>query len=134
MAESSKGCVGKRVWAVLWKLRIPNKIKVFGWRACNEILPTKMNLAKRRIIEEAACPICTRFVETAVHLLWECDAARDVWAGSLKSLQKGVHGMIDMFQLLEYLMERLALEDLELVLVQAWLIWNQRNRVRWNIS
>ena len=122
MAESSKGCVGKRVWAALWKLRIPNKIKVFGWRACNEILPTKMNLAKRRIIEEAACPICTRFVETAVHLLWECDAAQDVWAGSLKSLQKGVHGMIDMVQLLEYLMERLALEDIELVLVQAWFI------------
>ena len=26
-------------------------------------------------------------------------------------------------------MEWLALEDLELVLVQVWLIWNQRNRV-----
>ena len=93
-----------------------------------------MNIAKRRIIEEASCPIYTRFVETTVHVLWECDAAQDVWAGSLKSLQKGVNGMIDIFQLLEYFMERLALEDLELVLVQAWLIWNQRNKVRWNIS
>ena len=97
MAERSKGCVGKRVWAALWKLRIPNKIKVFGWRACNEISPTKMNLAKRRIIEEAACPICTRFPKSAVHVLWECDAAQDVWARSLKLLQKGVHGMTDMF-------------------------------------
>ena len=30
VAESSRGCVGKRVWAALWKLQIPNKIKVFG--------------------------------------------------------------------------------------------------------
>ena len=27
------------VWARLWKLHIPNKIKVFGWRACHNILP-----------------------------------------------------------------------------------------------
>lgn len=49
-------------------------------------------------------------------MLWECEAAQDVWVRSL-SLQEGIHGMIDMFQLLEYLLERLALEDLELVLV-----------------
>lgn len=122
MAESSSGCAGKRVWAALCKLEIPNKVKVFGWKACNEILPTKMNLAKRRIIADAVCLICTRFQEIAMHVLWGCDAAQDVWTGSSKSLQKGNHGMIDTFQLLEYLMERLALEDLELMLVQAWLI------------
>ena len=46
LAESSRGCVGKEVWAALWKLRIPDKIKVFGWRAWNDILPTKQNLSK----------------------------------------------------------------------------------------
>ena len=75
VAESSRGCAGKRVWAAIWKLRIPNKIKVFGWRACNEISPTKMNLTKQRIIEDATCPICMRLLETAIHVLWECHAA-----------------------------------------------------------
>ena len=42
--ESSGGCVGKLIWPVLWKLSIPNKIKIFGWQACNDILPTKCNL------------------------------------------------------------------------------------------
>ncbi|XP_075665092.1 uncharacterized protein LOC142634705 [Castanea sativa] len=101
VAESSRGCIGKGVWPKLWKLRIPNKIKVFGWRACNEILPTKLNLSKRRVIEDAMCPICLRFSKSVVHALWECDAARDVWAS----------------------------QDMEVVLVQAWLIWNQRNQV-----
>ena len=124
MAKSSDGCAGKRIWAVIRKLKIPNKVKVFAWRACNDILPMKMNLVNRRIIADTVCPNCTRFPEIAVHVLWDCDAAQDVWAGSLKSLQKGKHGLIDMFQLMEYLMERLALEDLELMVVQVWLIWN----------
>lgn len=88
-----------------------------------------MNLTKRRIIKEAAYPICTRLPETVVHVIWDSDAAQDVWARILKLLQKGIHGMTDLFQLLENLMEWLAVEDLELVLVQGWLIWNQQNRV-----
>ncbi|KAL0014186.1 hypothetical protein SO802_001255 [Lithocarpus litseifolius] len=37
--------------------------------------------------------------------------------------------MVDMLQLMEYLLERVDSHDMEVVLVQAWLIWNQRNRV-----
>ena len=37
--------------------------------------------------------------------------------------------MVDMLQLMEYLMDWVESHDLEVVLVQAWLIWNQRNRV-----
>ena len=40
-AESSSGSGGCRVWAAIWKLWIPNKIKVFGWRVCHDILPTR---------------------------------------------------------------------------------------------
>ena len=79
---------------------------MFGWRAFNEILPTKLNLSKKRVIEDAMCPICLRFPELVVHALWECDAARDVWVGSLKILQKGGSGMANMLQLMEYLLER----------------------------
>ena len=119
VAESSMGCVRKGIWSALWKLRTPNKIKVFGWRACNEILPTKLNLSKRRVIEDATCPICLRFPESVVHALWECDATRDVWACSLKILQKGGSGMADMFQLMEYLLEQVESQDMEVVLIQA---------------
>jgi len=44
--ENFNGYSRKNVWNALWKLHIPNKIKVFGWRACQEILPTRSNLAK----------------------------------------------------------------------------------------
>ena len=70
-----------------------------------------------------------RFLESTIHALWECDAAKDVWSRSLKILQKRVSGLDDMIHLLEYLMDQVESQDMEVVLVQAWLIWNQRNRV-----
>ena len=85
-AESSGGCVGKLIWPGLWKLCIPNKIKFFGWRACNNILPTRCNLEKRRIINEDKCHICTREAESAVHVLWGYAMVQDVWAGSISKL------------------------------------------------
>lgn len=86
--ENSSGCIGKQVWRALWKLRIPNKVKVFGWRACLEILPTRMNLARRKVVVDNICLNCTRFPKTAIHALWNCEVAKDVWSGSLVKLQK----------------------------------------------
>ena len=34
---------------------MPNKIKSFFWRACKNILPTKVNLRDRRIIHDPTC-------------------------------------------------------------------------------
>ena len=75
------------------------------------------------------CPICMSFPESAIHALWECEAAKDVCASSLKILQKGVSGLADFMHLMEYLLDWIELHDMEEVLVQAWQIWNQRNRV-----
>ena len=75
------------------------------------------------------CSICMSFPESAIHALWECEAAKDVCAGSLKILQKGVSGLADFMHLMEYLLDWIELYDMEEVLVQAWQIWNQRNWV-----
>ena len=96
------------------------RFKVFGWRACNDILPTKLNLSKQKIIEVEMCPICMRFSESAIHALWECEAAKDVWASSLKILQKGASGLANFTHLIEYLLDRIKLHDMEEILVQAW--------------
>jgi hypothetical protein len=38
-------------WKVVWALEIPNVAKLFIWRACNELLPTRVNLVRRKVIE-----------------------------------------------------------------------------------
>ncbi|XP_075636927.1 uncharacterized protein LOC142609203 [Castanea sativa] len=128
-AETSSGCARKKIWPVLWKLKIPNKVKIFGWRACHDILPTSYNLSRRRIITEDKCQLCTKEVETTVHALWECAVVQDVWVGSISKLQKGPSVFRDTLQLMEFLVDRLTVEELELFWVLAWIIWNQRNCV-----
>ena len=102
------------VWARLWKLKIPNKIKVFGWRACHEILPTRENLAQRRIIEDARCGVYFLASETGYHALWECGLAQDVWTGCIRCLQKSRIGHVDMLHLVEDMHGKLTNEELEL--------------------
>ena len=34
----------RKFWKGLWQLRVPNKIKLFVWRAYNDALPTMENL------------------------------------------------------------------------------------------
>jgi hypothetical protein len=40
------------IWRRLWNLKLPRYILVFLWRACNDILPTKNNLCKRKIVTD----------------------------------------------------------------------------------
>ena len=88
-----------------------------------------VNLAKRRIIPDNMCHCFRRYPETGVYVLWECGAAQDVWTGCLVRIQKIPNGQSDTLQLFEEFMDRLTRSEFELFLVQAWLIWNQRNTV-----
>ena len=64
--------------AAIWKLRLPNKIKVFAWRACHEILPTAANLTRRKVLNDDKCMICTRETESTIHAFWDCAAVQDI--------------------------------------------------------
>nr|POE55081.1 hypothetical protein CFP56_26662 [Quercus suber] len=52
-----------------------------------------------------------------------------MWAGGKECLQKCTTNKDDFLQLVEELMNRLIVEDLELFFVQCWVLWNQRNSV-----
>ena len=86
-----------------------------------------MNLTRRRVVQEEKCSVCTLELESTIHALWDCAVAQDIWAGSARKLQKLKHGQPDLLHLMDELLERLSLEELELFWTQAWLIWNQRN-------
>lgn len=127
--ESSRGIGGQQVWKKIWQLHVPNKIEVFKWRACQDILPTRANLVRRKIISDNGCQCCIGLPEFALHAIQEYGVAQDLWAGSSISLQKCINAHHDIFLLFESLLDRLLIAKFELFLVQAWLIWNQRNAI-----
>jgi len=48
----------RRFWKYLWSCNIPHKIRHFTWRACNDVLPTKENLDRRKVLLDGACDEC----------------------------------------------------------------------------
>lgn len=59
-------------WKRIWKLEVPNKVKLFIWRACSNILPTAVNLFQRKILDSPACTRCGLSCEDSGHALWSC--------------------------------------------------------------
>jgi hypothetical protein len=68
MAEGSSRSYGSELWRRLWNLLTPNVEKHFFWRACNEILPTRDNLCRRKVINDPRCRICEIEVETTFYI------------------------------------------------------------------
>jgi hypothetical protein len=67
------------VWKSLWQLKIPSKVKIFIWRALHGILPLKSILYNRHIGTTGGCPICNQGPEDISHLLFQCEAAQNLW-------------------------------------------------------
>ncbi|KAH9698518.1 reverse transcriptase domain-containing protein [Citrus sinensis] len=63
-------------------LVVPEKIKIFLWRAINNILPTSENLWKMRVVQKPICQICNSNVETISHALLGCKMAKKIWRSS----------------------------------------------------
>ncbi|KAL0005891.1 hypothetical protein SO802_013452 [Lithocarpus litseifolius] len=116
--ESSEQRADHQVWNRLWQLRVPSKIKVFGWRACLNIFPSKVNLVRRQILKEDRCGLCERCPKSVIHALGECSVAQDVWAGSTARIQKCVGVKEDFLQLFQFMMSKLSEEELKAFLVQ----------------
>lgn len=47
----------EKFWSGLWKLKIPRAAKYFLWNTCQDILLTRVNLAKRKVTVLVKCPL-----------------------------------------------------------------------------
>jgi hypothetical protein len=117
------------LWKKIWKVQGPRVVKMFLWQACNNILPTKEKLWKRKITDDPLCPVCCMEVETVGHALWSCTAARDVWLEGNVSIQKCYSEEDDFCNILRRLFDRLTVEDCDKVACVARQIWLRRNKL-----
>ena len=90
---------------------------------------TRLNLVRRKIIAEKGCQCCTGVPESALHAIWECVVAQDVWSGCAIRLQKCTTVFHDILAFFEYLLDRLSVAEFDIFLVQVWFIWHQRNAI-----
>ncbi|KAL5745242.1 hypothetical protein ACOSP7_026388 [Xanthoceras sorbifolium] len=51
-------------------MQLTNKVKIFCWKACKGIIPTRSLLFFRGIIPSECCACCEEAAESADHVLW----------------------------------------------------------------
>ena len=67
------------LWKRNWGQKVPQKLKIFGWRTCVNGLPTMLNLSHRGIHCSNFYPLCDKAIESTVHALLLYDHAKLTW-------------------------------------------------------
>uniref|UniRef100_A0A7N2MU32 Reverse transcriptase domain-containing protein n=1 Tax=Quercus lobata TaxID=97700 RepID=A0A7N2MU32_QUELO len=118
----------KNMWKAIWSMQVPQKVKMFIWRARRNAIPTKHALMRRTITEDSTCERCQSDVEDPLHALWTCTKLDVVWNDHAEWDFRNSTGFLDFKQLVSWLITEG--KNLNLFALTAWSVWNQRNRAR----
>ena len=110
------------VWDCIWRLSVPNKVKNFLWRACREALPVKMNLVRRRVIEEDVCCHCNLKAEDGFHALWDCSELSAIWETKIMWLFCRSKKFSNFYELTKFVLESDGRPELFASI--TWTIWS----------
>ncbi|XP_060972669.1 uncharacterized protein LOC133038517 [Cannabis sativa] len=115
-------------WKTFWHLSLPSKIKIFAWKVMHNVLPTAAALHRRKVLDSAACSMCSCAWESIGHALFSCPHAKAVWnhTGFVMDYPKAQQ----MFNgdYIFYLSTLHSQRDFELIICNLWAIWSSRNR------
>jgi hypothetical protein len=129
-ATSSNAPFGyKPIWKLLWKCKIPPKVRIFAWKALSGGLATEANKRRRHIPVSGVCRICGHEQEDVFHVLLKCPHATGLWAAMREvwSIPEWRGGGIDDW--LEKWLLSLDARTCDRVLMIGWRIWFPRNEV-----
>jgi len=70
------------VWQALWGLKLQARLKHLLWKIGWDILPSRANIGRFIILEDAnawVCPFCNGPLETLSHIFLDCALAKVLW-------------------------------------------------------
>ena len=133
LPSSSSSGDSKKFWKKLWKIRVPNRIWHFLWRAVKDSLPMKQNLNARHVPVNVTCDRCDDHPNTILHCLWLCDEARSVWWSDLGFQFLHQKKFRSFYDLVEVLLNEGSSYRVALFATIAWGLWQRLNRLRENL-
>ncbi|VFQ68446.1 unnamed protein product [Cuscuta campestris] len=116
------------MWAFIWKMQVPPKVRNFMWRALNDVLPVRANLRRRQVEVADVCPRCCTDQETTIHSLIGCTFSQACLGrvGYVSIRQYG--SMVEWFEEVRRTLTKERVQQLCMVL---WEAWQQRNQLVW---
>lgn len=122
-------------WSFIWNLKIPPKIKVFIWKVCKNILPTKTFLHSRLKNNSIStiCRSCNSDQEDIQHIFKSCPRAKIIWT-FVDKWWKGVDFQLDdndwLWKLYTAIKQPQQISQWQTTVSAAiWTLWLSRNEV-----
>ena len=119
----------RRLWDIIWKANIPQKIRIFGWRATSDSLVVQVNRVLHHQATIPTCSICGVEDESTFHALVSCPktralrlALRKLWnlPGEEAFNYTGPDWLL-------ILLDQLSCSQREHILFLFWRVWHLRN-------
>ncbi|CAN1839814.1 Putative ribonuclease H protein At1g65750 [Linum perenne] len=111
-------------WKAVWKWNGPNRIRHFLWLAVRDKLLTNDVRCRRGFCPDAVCNCCGSGNETILHVLRDCEFARDTW---LKVGGFELNGNDWRLPLEEWFQLFLAKDKGLIFGITCWFLWRTRN-------
>ncbi|CAN6571798.1 unnamed protein product [Malus baccata var. baccata] len=120
------------VWNKIWKFEVPNKMKFFIWKCCNNALAVRRNLKRRSMKVDNICEGCMQPDETDNHLFFRCEISHIFWFCSHLQLNSFELEGTDFLDSWGSFCGRVKGKENEMDLMQEfvfglWRLWKNRN-------
>lgn len=129
--SSSTEVLVNKSWKRIWACNVPQKVRIFAWKAISNSLPTMKNKKKRNLELLSTCCICGAEEEDVAHALCHCQQARNLWSAmySARAISHDVNSAWSGTDWILNLLEVLPKEEDAMFLMLMWRIWHNRNEI-----
>ncbi|KAK8564185.1 hypothetical protein V6N12_036315 [Hibiscus sabdariffa] len=122
------------IWKNIWKILVPQRVRVFVWLTFHERILTKVERVRRHITNSELCGICGGGQEDTEYVLRSCVAAKGVW---MRTIPPEVQDVLFTLTFHEWLCMNMfgvsfMSNDVEWSLrfaILCWLLWKRRCRL-----
>ncbi|KAJ8433992.1 hypothetical protein Cgig2_012685 [Carnegiea gigantea] len=78
------------IWKKIWKVEVPQKMRLLMWLVPQGVLMTNTNRVRRGMASKPECNMCPGLLEDTSHIFRTCERVREVWH-YFEQANTGVH-------------------------------------------
>ncbi|PRQ38153.1 putative RNA-directed DNA polymerase [Rosa chinensis] len=131
-ASTSVGDPFALLWKALWTAKVPEKVQICLWRACNNLLPTRDRSSTKGYTGELGCLLCSHPYEDSRHVFCACPVAKEILSAAPFNL---LLYMSHNFSFKEWILEQaiqMSANIFAKLLMTIWALWKNRNDKLWS--